>query len=114
MENAGFMITITPQGKIWRVSGEAVPIPPEVFEAVKKKTITKDEALAVVSQEMQSNGIDPGNMRILSIRKIATLNHPYVVWVADVNLKEGSGRWTYIIDAFTGEIILKANSAILG
>ena len=100
-------IDIGPNGNIDWVSAELVPVSPELYEAVAKKTLAKDRILKIVEQNLKSAGIDPKAVRLLDIEKVAISSSPYVIWKVDVNLTKGVGRWKYKINAFTGEILEK-------
>jgi hypothetical protein len=113
LENAYIQITIGHDENIRSVSAELVPTPPELYEAVKKKTLTEGEILKIVKQDLESAGIDSKEMRVLSIKTVAIPSPPYVIWKADVNLKKGGGRWKYRIDALTGELLEKRDALII-
>lgn len=113
LEYAYIGITIEHDGNIRSVSAELVPTPPELYEAVKEKILTEGEILKIVKQDLESAGIDPKDMRVLSIEKVAIPSPPYVIWKADINLKKGGGRWKYRINAFTGEILEKRDALII-
>ena len=100
-------LRVGPREKITRVNAELVPVPIELYEAVKKQTITEDKAIKTVERDLNSDGIEPKDIRILKIVKVAISSPPYVIWTVDANLKKGEGRWGYQIDAFTGEILKK-------
>ena len=110
LENAYIQITIGHDGNIRSVSAELVAIPSELYEAVKKKTVTKDEAINIIKQDLLSNKIAPRDIMKLNITKIATQSQPYVVWKADVILS--TGRFGYSINAFTGEIVKKRDTLV--
>lgn len=113
LEDANIIIRIGPDEKISWVRAEVVPISSELYEAVKKKILTEGEILKIVKQDLESAGVDPKEMRVLSIKKVAIPSPTYVIWKADINLKKGGGRWKYRIDAFTGEILEKRDALII-
>jgi len=49
---------------------------------------------------------------VLTISKFASPNAPYVFWGVDVAVKNKFGRWEYLIDAFTGDILRKTDKMI--
>jgi len=103
-------ITIGHDETIRSVNAELVPVPPQLYEAVKKKALSETEILKIVEQDLTSKGINPETIRILSMEEIAVSWAPYVVWVVDVNLRKEVGRWNYSINAFTGEIVKKVDT----
>lgn len=105
-------ITIGQYENIRSVSAELVPTPPELYEAVTKKTLSEIEILKIVEQDLESVGINSRDMRVLKVEKVVIPSPPYVIWKPDVNLKKGIGRWGYDINAFTGEIIKKKNTLV--
>lgn len=113
LENMYVRVTIGPDETITSVGAELIPTPPELYEAVKKKILTEGEILKIVKQDLESAGVDPKEMRVLSIEKAAIPSSPYVIWKVDVNLKKSGGRWKYRIDAFTGEILEKRDALII-
>jgi len=113
LEGMYIWIDIGPDDSITWLSAELVPTPPELYEAVKRKTLTEGEILKIVKQDLELSGVDPEEMRVLSIKKVTVPSSPYVIWKVDVNLKTGGGRWKYRIGAFTGEILKKRNALII-
>lgn len=110
LENASIQITVGHDEKIKTVIAELIPAPPELYEAVKKTTLTKDEAVNIIKRDLQLNRIDPNGIRKLNITKIAIQSQPYVIWRADVILS--TGRFGYSINAFTGEIVEKRDTLV--
>lgn len=108
LNGADIRITIRPDETI-AVSAELIPAPPQLYEAVKRKTITKDKVMEIIKQDLLANAnkSDSKGMRISEIRKIAISTPPYVVWVANAGLENDLGGWGYTIDAFTEEILKK-------
>jgi hypothetical protein len=98
-------IDIGPDERIIGVNAEIMPAPPELYEAVKKKTLTEDEIRKIVEHDLGSTKKDLTGMKISEIKKIAIPSPPYVIWTANAGVKSDQGTWGYQIDAFTGEII---------
>lgn len=95
-------------GKIVSVDASLVPVPPELVQAVNRKTlseaeirkIVKDDLIKSVAQlpEVQSALTYIQDMKV---EKLAIRIPPYVVWKA-------YSVWVYTINAFTGEILAKS------
>ena len=100
-------IDIGPDERIIGVNAEIMPAPPELYEAVKKKTLTEDEIRKIVEDDIKTNPAAKktlkmaGGSKSLKLEKIAIPSTPYVVW------KVKSVVWDYTIDAFTSEILEK-------
>ncbi len=98
-------IDVELDGRISWISADLVPVPPELYEAVKKKTLIEAEIRTIIEQNLGSFQKDLTGMKISEIRKIAISSPPYVVWVANAGVKSDHGMWGYTVDAFTGEIL---------
>ena len=105
LENAYIQITIGHEENIRSVSAELVTSPSELYEAVKKKTLSESEIRKIIEQNLGSFQKDLMGMKISEIRKIAISSPPYVVWTANAGVKSDHGMWGYKVDAFTGEIL---------
>lgn len=92
-------ITIGPDENIFNVQAQLVPVPPEVYEATKKKTLTEEEIRSIVEADLKENNINTHGNQI-QLNKYAITDPPYVIWIASLH-------WRYTINAFTGEIIDK-------
>ncbi len=101
-------ITIGPDETITGVSVELVAVPPELYQAAAKETLTEKKIREIVQQDLKSTMIKAKDAKISEIRKIAVPTSPYVVWQAF------GGIWLYTIDAFTGEILTKKSQVIKG
>lgn len=99
LENADMQIVIGPTEDITTAQARLVAVPPEVYEATKKKTLPKNEVQSIVEKDLTENMIDTKEIQI-TCKKMAILSNPYVVW-------EVISHWVYTINAFTGEIIRK-------
>jgi len=100
LKNARIHFDVGPNDTITGVSADLVPAPPELYAAVKKETLTEDQARKIVQRDLKSAKIafNPSNMG--EFKKFAIPDPPYVIWeVRDV--------YIYTIDAFTGEILKK-------
>ncbi len=103
LEGMEMVVNVSPDEKVTYVSANIVLAPPELYDAVKKKTITQDEAISVIKQDLAKEVITPGGIQVFKIEKFAVPSPPWVIWKADVK----PGKWLFRIDAFTGEIINK-------
>ncbi len=109
-ESGDIHITIGPDESIRGVTASLLTVPSETYQAVMKKTITEDDVLKIVKRDLKAHGSDPDSMKVLFIRKIASIDSPLVFWKLDVTAKHKTARWVYIIDAFTGDIYRKTNA----
>jgi Zn-dependent metalloprotease len=105
-------LTVGPDKEITWADAKLVPVPAELYTSVKKPTISKEEAIQIIKQDMQANGNDPEKIRILYVTKIAVSLPPHVVWAISANLEAGGGSWDYTVNAFTGEVIKKIDARI--
>lgn len=113
MEHAYIEVTIGPDDTtITGVSAELVPSPPELYAAVSKPTLTQEKIFEIIKWDLKSLGKDQQGVTVLGVKKVAIPTNPYVIWVVDVGLTRGLGRWEYRLDAFTGEIIKKQSTLI--
>lgn len=111
LENSDFNVTVDATRNVSSVTAEVVPAPPELYEVTKKQTLTKDKIRYIIESNLRSGNSAP-TIKINKLEKLASDLAPYVVWNADVILKDGLGRWKFRIDAFTGEILQKKNAII--
>lgn len=108
-------ITIGPDETIRSVSAYLVPPSPELYDAVKKKTLSEDKMRKIVEKDLkaaaESLETTPFEKSIIikewedvlkkmAMKKFAISSPPYVVWRVE-------SVWEYVIDAFTGEILEK-------
>lgn len=100
-------ITIGHYETIRSVNAELVPTPPDLYEAVKKSTLTEDEAHKIMEEDLLSatNKSDSKEIDISEIKKMAISTNPYVIWTANAGVRGDHGMWKYKLNAFTGEII---------
>jgi hypothetical protein len=110
LDKASIHIKIGPDEAITYVSATLVAAPSELYQAVTKQTITEEEALKTVEKDLKAHGSDPKEMNVLHSSKFAIPTPPYAIWSLDVNLKRKPARWSYTIDAFTGNIREKMNT----
>jgi len=96
--------------KITAVIATLRPTPPELYEAVKKETLSKEQVIKIIERDLAS----PEKRSLVKVHgtyKVADWRSPYVVWVA----KASVGRkpaWGFTINAFSGEILSKGCTAI--
>lgn len=99
-------ITIGPDENIRSVNSELVSVPPELYQAVTKKTLSEAEIRKIVEDNIKTNPAaevtfkEIDGSKSMMLKKLVTPSPPYIVWEVD-------SVWKYIIDAFTGEIIKK-------
>jgi hypothetical protein len=102
-------VTVLPNESITGVMAYLVAVPPEVYEATKKKTLSEEEIKEIVLTNMnKSRSANEAEFTEKShlFRKMAVTYPPYVIWSA-------LGTWSYIVNAFTGEIIEKKSQVII-
>jgi len=106
------VVHIDQAGKVFSVNGNIIPIIPATEEFIKSKNqkdlLTINDATAVIIDDLKKSDIDKDAVNFKKMEKIAISTEPYVVWSGDVVLTKGIGRWFYIIDAHTGEIMEKS------
>lgn len=113
IEHAYIDVTIGPDETIYWVSAELVPSPPELYAAVSKPIfLTQEKIFEIIKWDLKSSGKDQYGVTVMEVKKVAIPTRPYVVWVVDVGLTRGLGRWEYRLDAFTGEIIEKRSTLV--
>lgn len=95
-------ITIGPDEKIFNLHSNIVPAPPELYKAVKEKTLEKEDIIKITNEDMKKYNHSFQDVSE-TIFKVATPEPPYVVWKVNT-------VWYYRINAFTGEIISKIDS----
>lgn len=99
-------ITIGPDENIRSVNSELVSVPPELYQAVTKKTLSEAEIRRIVVDDIKTNPAakktfkDIGGTTSLELKKVATSSPPYIIWKV-------KSVWEYVINAFTGEILEK-------
>jgi hypothetical protein len=106
LENMHIRITVGTEETITNMSANLVAPPLELYEAVRKKTLTENEIRQIIKQDLGATK-DLTGMKISEIKKVAIPSPPYIVWTANAGVKSDHGMWGYRIDAFTGEIIKK-------
>jgi|GEM_PF-3032888 len=107
LEDANLLITLGPSENISGVQAWLVSVPPEVYEATKKKTLSEKEVKSIIEvdiTELDKRGLDMNNIN-KSFKKVAITKYPYVLWKV-------SYIYDYTIDAFTGKILTKDSGII--
>ena len=99
LKNADMQIVIGPTEDITTVQARLVAVPPEVYEATKKETLSEEEIRSIIESDIKQNNIDTKDITT-TYHQIAILDPPYVIWKAN-------SYYNYIINAFTGQIITK-------
>ncbi len=106
LPGSSIRIDVTPYGAITRLQASLVPVPFDLYSAVKRSTIPRDEAVKVVARDLRR----PDSQVVMNddkYRLIATWRYPCVVWT--VTTAEG---WLYTVNAFNGMIVSKNCTAI--
>jgi Zn-dependent metalloprotease len=102
LQGAGIQITIGPEETIKLISADLAAVPSEAYEAIKKKTLSKEEIESIMETKLTEE--DKSNKDIDKIFKtfvkLALIVPPYVIW-------EATDTYFYRIDAFTGAILMK-------
>jgi hypothetical protein len=104
LQDSELHITVGKKENIRSFTAELVAVPPEVYEATQKKTLTENEIRTIVEAditEADKRDFDMNNL-FTSYEREAIIKPPYVIWRA-VYLYE------YEIDAFTGKILHKVS-----
>ncbi len=114
MEGTEITAHISSNGAIFAVTGYLTPATAELATATTPDRLNlslgQAAARSAVEADLKIAGIDPERVMQMGLEKIVTADSPYVVWKADVILKNGEGRWLYRVDAFTGVIITKRSN----
>ena len=103
-------IAIDDDGAITHVHATLTPVPRELYSAVDRKTITRDEVAKIVERDL-TRANQKAAPSIAEPALSATWRPPYVVWGAGGALA-GKPEWAYAIDAFTGVIMSKTCTAM--
>ena len=114
LEGAEVTTHIDSKGKIFAVTGNLTPMTPELAAATTPErlnlSIAQATARSAIETDLKSGGVEPERVMQMVLEKVATVDAPYVVWKADVILKNGEGRWLYRVDAFTGMVVAKRSN----
>jgi hypothetical protein len=102
LQNSELDIEVGQNENIRSFSARLVAVPPEVYEATMKKTLSEEEIRSIVENDLKQNNINPKS-GVPTYRKIAMLSPPYVVWIV-------RRHFIYTINAFSGEVIEKASA----
>ena len=111
LDKMEIVVHIDQTGKVFSVNGNIVPISPSTEELIKAKNqkglLKRKQVVAVILEDLKNSKIEKDAVKIKKLEKLAISTEPYVVWKGDVVLTKGRGRWFYLIDAHTGNIIDK-------
>jgi len=106
-------IEIGPDESIMYVNATLIPAPPQLYEAVTRKTVTEEEARSIIEKDLMSKKVEAANL-VIDIKKYAISSSPYVVWKVAANAKRGRGKWEYVLDALTGRVISNLDKSSRG
>jgi hypothetical protein len=104
-------VDVDADGAIVLAHATLTPVPPQLYRAVAEKTITEDEVMQIVQRDL-GRGKKESAPSITQLELRATWRPPYVVWGASGALA-GRPAFSYVIDAFTGEITNKTCTALV-
>lgn len=124
LEHMSIQMTVGQDEKITSVSADLVPAPPELYAAVTRPTLTESDIRKIVLADLAADAASPetdpiARARIrrdsphypdpeqMELRKHLIGSSPYVVWHV-------KAVWAYTVDAFTGKILTKAPTWIVG
>jgi hypothetical protein len=100
-------IEVGPNGSIVWVDAELAPAPPELYEAVKRKTLSEKEIGDILADKLRAEGVDttrePGLFDYGKYEKVALPDPPYVAWKVKTMI-------IFLLDAFTGEILQRRSN----
>ena len=89
---------------------EVVDITPALLQAVKQPGLSQEEIRRAIKKDLIANGLNPDKVTHLEDEKYAISLPPYVVWEVRMAGEGLEYALTYVIDAFTGQIIRKQSS----
>jgi len=108
--DSSIFIRLDADGAITRVDATVKPVCPELRQAVKKAAISRQDVRRIVERDLAQRGRGAPVMFLYEPREVATWQAPYAVWAA-MAFVDGKPAWSYLIDAFTGEIRSRSCSA---
>ena len=106
-------ITIGPDETITHVGASLVPTPPELYQAVTKETISKEQVIKIV--ERVFGAPKRATVKVLKVAKFATWRPPYVIWTAHASVfidsvYASAADCAFTINAFTGDILSRIDA----
>jgi hypothetical protein len=108
LDGVDIRVHVEPDGTIFAVNGNLVPIPvaslPAVVVATRGAHLPEDQVRALVRGDL---GQEPDIL--FRTEKVVIASEPFVVWKVDAVLEKKLGRWLYAIDAFSGAILSKTS-----
>ena len=104
--------------KITAVIATLRPTPPELYEAVKKETLSKEQVIKIIERIWGTPGdasVKVSKVRVSNVERVATWRPPYVIWTANASVFTDSvhasaADCAFTIDAFTGEILSRIDA----
>ncbi len=103
-------VDVDADGVIVLVGASLLPVSPQLLRAVAEKTISGDEAKQIVERDL-ARGKKEGALSISEPELGALYRPPYVWWGVRGALPDRPA-FSYVIDAFTGEITNKSCTAV--
>lgn len=104
LENSTIQFFVRSSGEVSEVSARLSPSSPELYEAVKKETLSEERIRAIAEETLRGVGFDvtinPYMRQYIKAHKVAIATPPYVLWKVE-------SYWNLVINAFTGEVIEK-------
>jgi hypothetical protein len=89
------------------LDAELAPTPPELYEAVKRKTLSEKEIGDILADKLRAEGVDvtrePELLDYGKYEKVALPDPPYVAWKVKTMI-------IFLLDAFTGEILQRRSN----
>jgi len=111
LEEVEFTIHIDSEGSIVAINGTLAPVTAElrgtIAEKVSAQLLGEADVREAIAGNLEDSSQDRNQIRFLRATLVATVVEPYVVWSVDVVVEPGVGRWKYLVDASTGEIITR-------
>src|SRR5262245_26086502 len=104
-------VDVDADGVIVLVHADLQPVSLQLLRAVGERTIAGDEAKQIVERDLARGKKEEGALSISEPELGAIYRPPYVVWGVRGALP-GRPAFSYVIDAFTGEITNKSCTAV--
>lgn len=105
------LVHVSPEGRVTGINGHIVRPPQALLAHMAARgdapLVTEAQALAKVAE---LRGVNVERLRLLSAQLSLAVAAPFIRWHLDLNPVDGLGRFSYWLDAETGELIEVVNT----